>query len=233
MTVEPHAGVSVEPLAEGFHVRDPATEVDVFVPAAAVEAFLLRNGLGRPRGAPPPGADAADWGRARRTTSSVRGFAGACEATVVAVVRAYGVVALVVGAGLAAVFTATDAPVRLVAGAAVAPLLALVVVIAHEAAHWSVLRVLRGGHAGAAVVGWRTCMVVHAVLPPRQDRIVAAAGPSAGLLVSLATLPITLGDFAGAYTSVVLVIVNLLGFTPLTSEGRLVLGVREEQEACG
>jgi hypothetical protein len=69
------------------------------------------------------------------------------------------------------------------------------------------------------------------VLPARQDRLVAATGPAAGLLVSLGTLPITLGDFAGAYTSVVLVIVNLLGFTPLTSDGRRVLGVQEEQEA--
>lgn len=229
--MEPHAGVSVEPVLEGFHVRDLATEVDVVVPARALEAFLLRNGLGRLHGAPSPDADAVDWGRARRTTSSVPGPAGACEATVVAVVRAYGIVALVVGAGLAAVFTAPDAPVRLVAGAAVAPLLALVVVVVHEAAHWSVLRALRGGHAGAAVAGWRTCMVVHAVLPARQDRIVAAAGPGAGLLVSIATLPITLGDFAGAYTSVVLVIVNLLGFTPLTSDGRRVLGVRAEQGA--
>lgn len=231
MTLELHAGVSVESVADGFRVRDIATEVDVLLPAAAVEAFLLRNGLGRPRGVPSPGADAADWARTRRTTSSVRGFAGACEATVVAVVRAYSIVALVVGSGLAAVFTAADAPVRLVAGAAVAPLLALVVVVVHEAAHWSVLRILRGGHAGAVVVGWRTCMVVHAVLPARQGRIVAAAGPSAGLLVSLAIFPITLGDFAGAYTSVVLVIVNLLGFTPLTSDGRRVLGVREEQGA--
>jgi hypothetical protein len=164
------------------------------------------------------------------TRSAGAGRCGPCEATVVAVVRAYGVVALVVGVGLAAVFTAADAPVRLVAGAAGAPLLALVVVIVHEAAHWSVLRLLRGGHAGAVVVGWRTCMIVHAVLPARQDRLVAAAGPGAGLLVSLCSLPITLGDFAGAYTSVVLVIVNLLGFTPLTSDGRRVLGV---QEACG
>jgi uncharacterized membrane protein YGL010W len=223
--------VSVDPLANGFHVSDPATEVDLVVPTSALEAFLMRNGLGRPRGASSPGEDAADWSRARRTASSVPGFAGACEATVVAVVRAYGIVTLVVGAGLAAVFTAADAPVRLVAGAAVAPLLALVVVVVHEAAHWSALRILRGRHAGAVVVGWRTCMVVHAVLPARQDRIVAAAGPGAGLLVSLASLPITLGDFAGAYTSVVLVIVNLLGFTPLMSDGRRVLGVREEQEA--
>jgi len=99
----------------------------------------------------------------------------------------------------------------------------------HEAAHWSVLRALRGGHAGALVVGWRTCMVVHAVLPARQDRLVAAAGPGAGFLVSLGSLPVTLGDFAGAYTSVVMVIVNLLGFTPLTSDGRRVLCVPEEQ----
>jgi uncharacterized membrane protein YGL010W len=231
VTVEPQAGVSVGPLAEGFHVQDIATEVDVAVPADALESFLLRNGLGRPHGAPPPGADAADWSRARRTTSATPGVVGACEATVVAVVRAYGVVALVAGVGLAAVFTAADAPVRLVGGAAVAPLLALVVVIVHEAAHWSVLRLLRGGQAGAVVVGWRTCMVIHAVLPARQDRLVAAAGPGAGLLVALGSLPLTLGDFAGAYTSVVLVIVNLLGFTPLTSDGRRVFGVREEQEA--
>jgi hypothetical protein len=231
VTVEPYAGVAVAPLADGLRIRDPATEVDVVVPAAALEAFLLRNGLGRLSGVQPAGADAGGWGRAMRTASAAPGIVGACEATVVAVVRAYGVVALVVGVGLAAVFTAAAAPVRLVAGAAGAPLLALVVVIVHEAAHWSVLRLLRSEHAGAVVVGWRTCMIVHAVLPARQDRLVAAAGPGVGLLVSLGSLPITLGDFAGAYTSVVLVIVNLLGFTPLTSDGRRVLGVQEEQEA--
>jgi hypothetical protein len=231
VTVEPQAGVSVEPFADGFRVHDLATEVDVVVPAAVLEAFLLRNGLSRLRCTRSPGADVAAWDRTKRTVSSTPGIFGACEATVVAVVRAYGVVALVIGVGLAAVFTAADAPVRLVAGAAVAPLLALVVVIVHEAAHWSVLRRLRGVHAGAVVVGWRTCMVMHAVLPARQDRLVAAAGPVAGLLVALGSLPVTLGDFAGAYTSVVLVIVNLLGFTPLTSDGRRVLGVREEQEA--
>lgn len=231
MTVQPHAGVSVEPIAEGYHVRDEVTELDVVVPARALEAFLLRNGLGELRGARPADGDTVDRGRMRRSVSSSPGVVGAFEATVVAVVRAYGVVALVVGVGLAAVFTAADAPTRLVAGAAVAPLLTLVVVIVHEAAHWSVLRALRGSRAGAVLVGWRTCMVVHAVLPARQDRLVAAVGPGAGLLVSAGSLTVTSADFAGAYASVVLVIVNLLGFTPLTSDGRRVLGVREEQEA--
>lgn len=210
MTVRVHNGVELVPVADGVRVRDLPTELDTVVPTADLWSFLSHNGLVRLRGG-------------RRTVAPSSGVAGAWEATIVAAARAYGNVTLTVGAALAALFMFVGAPDGLVASAAVAPLVALVTVTVHEAAHWTVLRLVRDRRAGAIVVGWQTCAVHHALLSGWRDRLVAVAGPGAGLVVAVSAGAVMHEDPAGAWTTTVLVIVNVLGLTPLSSDGRRLL----------
>lgn len=209
MTLRLHDGVLLQRVGDEVRVRDEPTEVDVVIPTAALGAFIRRNELVRRTGA-------------RRLTAPA-GLLNACATTVVAIARAWGISALALGTALAICFSLVGAPVQLVAGAALSPLLFLVVVIAHEAAHWSTLRLVRDRTAGAIVVSWRTCEVQHAALPGWHGLAVAAAGPSMGLIVSVAISALVDDNLAMVWTAGVLVVVNLLGFTPLSSDGRRLL----------
>lgn len=209
MTVRLHDGVRLRQVCDSVRVRDEATEVDVVLPARLFEEFVIRNELVRRPGA-------------RRLTAPA-GLRNACATTVLAIARTWGIGALALGSALAICFSLVRAPGPLVVGGALAPLLLLLVVIAHEAAHWTTLRLIRSRTAGAIVVGWRTCEVQHAELPGWQGRAVSAAGPSTGLVVSATISALVHDDLAIEWTAGVLVVVNLLGFTPLTLDGRRLL----------
>lgn len=209
MNVRLHDGVILQRVCDGVRVCDEPTEVDVVVAAGALEPFIIRNQLVRRPGA-------------RRVTAPA-GLLNACAGTVVAIARAWGMSALALGSVLVICFSLVRAPVQLVAGGALAPIVFLVVVVAHEAAHWSTLRLVRNRTAGAIVVGWRTCEVQHAALAGWRGRAVAAAGPSGGLIVSVGISVLVHDDLAMSWTAVVLVAVNLLGFTPLSLDGRRLL----------
>ncbi|WP_146236383.1 hypothetical protein [Curtobacterium sp. MCBD17_023] len=228
-----HDGVVLEPVdsctplarpgAVIVRVTDTATGIDILVADTELPRFLLINALARP---PRRSTTRCPWGRARRTRAEPPGRRSACSAAVIALVRACGLLVLASGLALAGCFVTVQAPPRSVAAAAFAPVLALIVTIAHEAGHWVALRALVDHRAGAILVGWQTCAIVHGDLAGRQDRLVAAAGPAAGLIVAVASNAVTRFDPVGAWTSVVLVAVNLLGLLPVTADGRRVFGLR-------
>lgn len=209
MTLRLYDGVLLQRVGDEVRVRDEPTEVDVVIPTATLGTFTRRNELVRRPGA-------------RRLTAPA-GLLNACATTVVAIARAWGISALALGTALAICFSLVRAPAQLVAGGALSPLIFLVVVIAHEAAHWSTLRLVRDRTAGAIVVGWRTCEVQHAVLPGWHGLAVAVAGPSVGLIVSVAISALEHDNLAMGWAAGVLVVVNLLGFTPLSADGRRLL----------
>ncbi|PZE80221.1 hypothetical protein [Curtobacterium sp. MCBD17_032] len=228
-----HDGVTLEPAASEatssrpgtgtVRVTDTATGIDALVAAPDLPRFLLDNALARP---PRRSATPCPWGRARRTRAEPPGCRSACEATVLALVRAGGPLVLVSGLALSGGFVLLHAPPRWVAAAAFAPVLVLLVTIAHEAGHWVALRVLVDGRAGAILVDWRTCAVLHGDLAHPQDRWVAAAGPAAGLVAGIGSIAVTHFDPIGAWTSAVLVAVNLLGLLPVTADGQRVFRSR-------
>lgn len=128
-----------------------------------------------------------------------------------------------VGVALFAAATATAALV-LAALAITAPFLAVAAgaavagsVLVHELAH---VVALRGVPACVVTRGFRVA-IVHRAVPPRRTKIVALAGPAAGLAAALSLLVlVATSASAAAATAALVSLLNALGLTVLARDGR-------------
>lgn len=245
--VELHPGVRISSADGVTIVTDEATgtrhALTRALPASApasgappeVAVFLFANGLAR---ADRPGARRAitaagvveraerrrilRWSAARRI-----GTGRAAPALLFVVLRALcraWAPALLGAGGAGAVFAALlETRPADVVGFAAAPALFVVLVAVHEAAHWSAARHLCGPAAGALLLGPRVCCVVRPPTTLLEARGIALAGPVAGVLAAGGSAVVFHGSAVLVTVGVVFVGVNLLGLTPLTSDGRDIL----------
>ena len=242
-----HPGVNVMRSGRHFIVTDPATTTHTLDSQthqaddrpghfpADVAAHLLANGLARAprrtrlRVITMLGDSTAaerrllhQWGGCRRVTARP-GRLGVVPVTGVAVARVWGAPLLVVITSLVSLLACVNAKPGVIVDVAIAPMLMIVIVTAHEGAHWLAARSFRGPDAGALLISWRTCALVYADATARELRIIAAAGPAAGTIASLLA-SMLVPTPAVTTTAAVLCVTNILGLTPLTADGRDVLG---------
>lgn len=200
-----------------------------------VVAFLLANGLATGssrilRGTLIANSDLTpverrlirQWGAAARTAAP-SGILRPLPHALRAVARTWGPFTAAISLITLTTLTMVGAPPRTVLEVAIAPALLLIVVAAHEGGHWVATRICLGPGAGVLATSWRTCAVVHATTTRRNKRIIALAGPATGTITTLGMLVLAHGSPALATVATVLLTVNVLGFTPLTADGRDIL----------
>lgn len=238
-----HPQIEVDRSGGHFRIRDPAAGEHVVRTSATgdhgqgvfppdVAAFLLANGFARaPRRVRQQIVEALGnttrserrlihrWGAARRFVA-LPGFRRILLTVVVALAWTWGTPVALACASLASVMLVLGAELWLAAQMMIVPGLIVVLVATHEAAHWLTVRHRLGPQAGALLLDWRTCVVVHAPASSRDMRLIAAAGPSAGTAMCLLAVLVSASSPVVLTTSVVLLFVNLLGFTPITGDGR-------------
>ncbi|WP_396289441.1 hypothetical protein [Curtobacterium sp. KT1] len=240
LIIHPH--VHVNRSGQNFTISDQATvthTVHSVVPwpplpcgyPADVTAYLLANGLARaPLRTRRHVIDALEdatpterrvihrWGGSRRFSAPL-GRITVVPATLHAITHGWGVAAAVISTVLTITLISIGADVALIADIALAPFLLLVVLAVHEAAHWLTARSRLGPSAGALLISWRTCALVYGSTTPRNKRIIAIAGPAAGCAAALLCALLALGPATTA-TAAILLVINVLGITPLTADGR-------------
>ena len=146
-----------------------------------------------------------------------------------AVVRQLSVVLIVTSLLLGAMAIALDLPARQIPMILVLPLLIPVVIGTHESAHWmTMLRLTSARASGALLVRGRQIAVLTPDLDTSTMRRVAAAGPCAGIAVCAIWTGIWafIGDPFGIAVGILLGVSQLLGLTPLSKDGRALLGIR-------
>lgn len=232
-----HPGVVVRVVPTGLRVTDVPTGFDEVLLGSALEnaATLLGNGLAtasrsdRCEFVRALGVGGSSTARRIHTLGSARrrhgapGCVGAVTAPFAAVVRQWAIPTALTAAMLGCLFGAISAPVQTTGAAVLAPCTAAACVAVHEAGHLLVVRLLLGRHAGTVIATRRTTAVLHAPLAGWRARVVAAAGPLAGSAFACAGLVLPPPDVVTQFTALVLLVVNVVGLTPVTADGRALL----------
>lgn len=236
-----HDGVRVLARGHSILIADEATATSLRLTVSTearvaddvLLAHLLASGLGRAprreraRVIAECGLDGTslastihERGRCRRFTAPRPGPASAALAGAAAMTTTWALAALVAATLFAALFAGIGGTPATVVAAASAPLALVVVTTAHEVAHWVALRLLHTSTAGAMLIGWRSCMIVHAFVPGVRGRLIALAGPLTGLTLALAYLAIDAGGVIVSYVGTLLVLANGVGLLPWSADGR-------------
>lgn len=232
-----HTDVVVRVVPNGLRVTDVPTGFDEVLLGSALEnaATLLGNGLAtasrsdRCELVRTLGAGGSSTARRIHTLGSAHrrhgapGWIGAVTAPFTAVVRQWALPTALTAAALGCLFGAISAPAQTTGAAVLAPFLMVACVAVHEAAHLVVVRSLLGRHAGTVIATRRTTAVLHPALAGWRARVVAAAGPLAGSAFAGVCPGLLPPDVVTQFTALVLLVVNIVGLTPVTADGRTLL----------
>lgn len=244
-----HDGVRVSSSGGTARITDPATGTDEQITSdaqspyeleAVASAFLLINGLARAdRATRLEVMDRANvretstrhqvhrWGNLRRTLAPP-GSRWLLAHALRGVSRTWGAAVAIISILVSLNLTSLGADLMTTLEFAASPLLVLLVTAAHETGHWIAVRRHLGGESGALLVGWNTCAVTYAATKGGHRRLIALAGPLAGASTAGLTTAIFSSSPSLATVGGLLVVVNLLGLTPLTQDGRDALTAQED-----
>ncbi|WP_139195325.1 hypothetical protein [Curtobacterium sp. MCBA15_001] len=120
-------------------------------------------------------------------------------------------------------FLAVGASAETTWAAVAAPVAMLFCVGVHETAHLVAVRVLVGPGRGAVICSSRVVAVLHPAVCGYRARLIASAGPVAGAVFAVAYWTLRPGDVVSQYTASVLLVVNLFGLIPLSTDGKVLL----------